>query len=171
MVYRVATYYRITTQAAIRKSCARSHPRNFVSAPVAGPTATRRRCARFCRMGAPRARGAARAGRYLVPWDTGTECACLRARKWQSEAVPARCHSGVHSVWGRKKGRFKRSNVKAFFVRGATSPHQLHGSTCSLCILLQNCILHHYISPHATRETVSPTLRSTAMTSTCRVPL
>jgi len=97
---------RICLEAAIRTSCARSHPRNFVSAPVAGPTATRRRCARLCRMGAPRARGAARAGRYLVPWDTGTECACLRARKWQSEAVPARCHSGVHSVWGRKKGRF-----------------------------------------------------------------
>ena len=99
---------RICLEAAIRTSCARSHPRNFVSAPVAGPTATRRRCARFCRMGAPRARGAARAGRCLVPWDTGTECACLRARKWQSEAVPARCHSGVHSVWGRKKGRSTR---------------------------------------------------------------
>ena len=96
---------RICLEAAIRTSRARSHPRNFVSAPVAGPTATRRRCARFCRMGAPRARGAARAGRCLVPWDTGTECACLRARRWQSEAVPARCHSGVHSVWGRKKGR------------------------------------------------------------------
>ena len=97
---------RICLEAAIRTSRARSHPRNFVSAPVAGPTATRRRCARFCRMGAPRARGAARAGRCLVPWDTGTECACLRARRWQSEAVPARCHSGVHSVWARKKGRF-----------------------------------------------------------------
>ena len=101
---------RICLEAAIRTSRARSHPRNFVSAPVAGPTATRRRCARLCRMGAPRARGAARAGRYLVPWDTGTECACLRARRWQSEAVPARarCHSGVHSVWGRKKGRSTR---------------------------------------------------------------
>ena len=98
---------RICLEAAIRTSRARSHPRNFVSAPAAGPTATRRRCARFWRMGAPRARGAARAGRYLVPWDTGTECACLRARKWQSEAVPARCHSGVHTVWGRKQGRFK----------------------------------------------------------------
>ena len=55
---------------------------------------------------------------------------------------------------------------------GAAGPDQLHGSTCSLCILLQECILHRYIiSPHATRETVSPTLRSTAMTSTCRVPL
>ena len=96
---------RIYLEAAIRTSRARSHPRNFVSAPAAGPTATRRRCARFCRMGAPRPRGAERAGRYLVPWDTGTECACLRARRWQSEAVPARCHSGVHSVWGRKKGR------------------------------------------------------------------
>ena len=53
----------------------------------------------------------------------------------------------------------------------AASPDQLHGSTCSLCILLQECILHHYISPHATRETVSPTPRTTAMTSTCRVPL
>jgi hypothetical protein len=102
---------RICLEAAIRTSRARSHPRNFVSAPVAGPTATRRRCARFCRMGAPRARGAARAGRYLVPWDTGTECACLRARRWQSEAVPARCHSGVHSVWGRKKGRCKCADV------------------------------------------------------------
>jgi hypothetical protein len=56
-------------------------------------------------------------------------------------------------------------------ARGAAGPDQLHGSTCSLCILLQECILHRYITPHATRETVSPTLRSTAMTSTCRVPL
>ena len=54
---------------------------------------------------------------------------------------------------------------------GATSPDQLHGSACSLCILLQECILSNYISPHATRETVSPTPRTTAMTSTCRVPL
>ena len=29
----------------------------------------------------------------------------------------------------------------------------------------------NYISPHATRETVSPTPRTTAMTSTCRIPL
>ena len=49
--------------------------------------------------------------------------------------------------------------------RGGAGPDQLHGSTCCLCILLQECILHRYISPHATRETVSPTLRSTAMTS------
>ena len=51
-------------------------------------------------------------------------------------------------------------------VKGGASPDQLHGSICSLCILLQECILHHYISPHATRETVSPTPRTTAMTST-----
>ena len=55
--------------------------------------------------------------------------------------------------------------------RGGAGPDQLHGSTRSLCILLQECILHHYISPHATRETVSPTPWSTAITSTCRVPL
>ena len=57
------------------------------------------------------------------------------------------------------------------FAKGGASPDQLHGSICSLCILLQECILYRYISPHATRETVSPTLRSTAMTSTCRIPL
>ena len=56
-------------------------------------------------------------------------------------------------------------------TKGSASPDQLHGSACSLCILLQECILSNYISPHATRETVSPTPRATAMTSTCRVPL
>ena len=55
--------------------------------------------------------------------------------------------------------------------RGAADPDQLHGSTCSLCILLQECILSDYISSHAPRDKVSPTLRSTAITSTCRVPL
>jgi hypothetical protein len=63
------------------------------------------------------------------------------------------------------------SVVHVLLIKGGASPDQLHGSICSLCILLQECILHHYISPHATRETVSPTLRSTAMTSTCRIPL
>ena len=40
----------------------------------------------------------------------------------------------------------------------------------------KKCILYRYISPHATRETVSPTPRSTAKCqqshlSICRVPL
>ena len=50
-------------------------------------------------------------------------------------------------------------------TRGAAGPDQLHVSICSLCILLQECIIHRYISPHATRETVSPTLRSLGSSS------
>ena len=100
---------RICLEAAIRTSRARSHPRNFVSAPVAGPTATRRRCARFCRMGAPRARGAARAGRYLVPWDTGMECACLRAPGGGRVRPCRRVATRVSIVSGSKK-RTRRCN-------------------------------------------------------------
>ena len=103
---------RICLEAAIRTSRARSHPRNFVSAPVAGPTATRRRSARFCRMGSPRAREAGRAGRALVPWLTGTECTCPRTQRSQRDAAAADCHSRVHCVWGPKKVRYSPKNRK-----------------------------------------------------------
>ena len=56
---------------------------------------------------------------------------------------------------GRRSGGQSRAEVPG---RGGAGPDQLHGpchgSICSLCILLHECILHRYISPHATRETV-----------------
>ena len=100
---------RTFSAAAIWVCTARSDPSNFVSAPSAAPTAIQRRSAQFCRMGSPRAREAGRAGRALVPWLTGTECTCPRARRSQREAAAARCHSRVHCVWGPKKGRFRNS--------------------------------------------------------------
>ena len=96
---------RIYSAAAIWTCYARTHPSNFVSAPPAVPTAVRRTFARFGRVGSTCAHGAERGGRAVVPWHSRTDCTCLRPRRSQREATPARCHSRVHSVWDRKKGR------------------------------------------------------------------
>ena len=53
------------------------------------------------------AHGAERGGRAVVPWHSRSDCTCLRPRRSQREATPARCHSRVHSVWDRKKVRYK----------------------------------------------------------------
>ena len=96
---------RIYLAAAIRSAYARSHVRNFVSAPAAVPTVVQRSFARFGRVGSSCAHGAGRGGAAVVPWHGGTDCTCLRPRRSQREAAAARCHSCVHSVWDRKKGR------------------------------------------------------------------
>ena len=75
--------------------------------PAAVPTVVQRSFARFGRVGSSCAHGAGRGGAAVVPWHGGTDCTCLRPRRSQREATPARCHSRVHSVWDRKKGRSK----------------------------------------------------------------
>jgi hypothetical protein len=60
----------------------------------------------------------------------------------------------------------ERSAPSAAGAKGSASPDQLHGSACSLCILLQECILYYYISSHTHRETRClhhSALRSTAI--------
>ena len=96
---------RIYSAAAIWTCYARTHPSNFVSALPAVPTVVQRTFARFGRVSSSCAHGAGRGGGAVVPWHGGTDCTCLRPRRSQREAAAARCHSCVHSVWDRKKGR------------------------------------------------------------------
>ena len=102
---------RIYLAAAIRSAYARSHLRNFVSAPRAAvPTVVQRtfarRLAEWVGSSCAHARTAGRGGGAVVPWRGGTDCTCLRPGRSQREAAAARCHSCVHSVWDRKKGHF-----------------------------------------------------------------
>ena len=103
---------RIYSAAAIWTCYARTHPSNFVSALPAVPTVVQRTFARFGRVGSTCARGAERGCRAVVPWHSRSDCTCLRPRRSQREATPARCHSRVHSVWDRKKGRFTSTSVQ-----------------------------------------------------------
>ena len=122
---------RIYLAAAIRSAYARSHVRNFVSAPAAVPTVVQRSFARFGRVGSSCAHGAGRGGAAVVPWHGGTDCTCLRPRRSQREAAAARCHSCVHSVWDRKKGRCttKESLARRLEGRDSTRTSQLLAST------------------------------------------
>ena len=99
---------RIYSAAAIWTCYARTHPSNFVSALPAVPTVVQRTFARFGRVSSSCAHGAGRGGGAVVPWHGGTDCTCLWPRRSQREATAARCHSRVHTVWDRKKGRFRR---------------------------------------------------------------
>jgi hypothetical protein len=56
-------------------------------------------------------------------WYRGTVgpiAPCLRPRRSQREAAAARCHSCVHSVWDRKKGRCIRIVTSENFGPGRT---------------------------------------------------
>ena len=106
---------RIYSAAAIWTCYARTHPSNFVSALPAVPTVVQRTFARFGRVSSSCAHGAGRGGGAVVPWHGGTDCTCLRPRRSQREATAARCHSRVHTVWDRKKGRCTPVQVSSGF--------------------------------------------------------
>ena len=114
---------RIYSAAAIWTCYARTHPSNFVSALPAVPTVVQRTFARFGRVSSSCAHGAGRGGGAVVPWHGGTDCTCLRPRRSQREAAAARCHSCVHSVWDRKKGRCRPRDLGA---NGDGAPPQAH---------------------------------------------
>ena len=113
---------RIYSAAAIWTCYARTHPSNFVSALPAVPTVVQRTFARFGRVSSSCAHGAGRGGGAVVPWHGGTDCTCLWPRRSQREATAARCHSRVHTVWDRKKGRCTAISAD-FYVSAECRPN------------------------------------------------
>ena len=129
---------RIYSAAAIWTCYARTHPSNFVSALPAVPTVVQRTFARFGRVSSSCAHGAGRGGGAVVPWHGGTDCTCLWPRRSQREATAARCHSRVHTVWDRKKGRFIATHPRVRVIsdrRVPRGPGEAQGHTLGSRVL------------------------------------
>ena len=83
-----------------------------------------------------------------VAWLSSAEC----------QVAHGTGHGGTHMHWTVWTGRA---------VKGGLGPDQLRGSPCSLYILCSDSVVHRYLRPMATLQTMPPTLQSTAKTPTC----
>jgi hypothetical protein len=98
---------RIYSAAAIWTCYARTHPSNFVSALPAVPTVVQRPLHGLAEWARHARTEPGEAAELWYRGTVGPIAPCLRPRRSQREAAAARCHSCVHSVWDRKKGRCK----------------------------------------------------------------